>query len=59
MENQGKGAFINYAALAGIMMLSPHQVSSFMLWVNIAGVALGVALVAYERNVAAPTGRRA
>ena len=46
-------------ALAGIMMLSPHQVSSFMLWVNIAGVALGVALVAYERNVAAPTGRRA
>jgi TRAP transporter 4TM/12TM fusion protein len=35
-------------AVAGIMMLSPHQVSPFMLWVNIAGVALAVALVALE-----------
>ena len=33
---------------AGIMMLSPHQVSPFMLWVNIAGGALAVALVALE-----------
>jgi TRAP transporter 4TM/12TM fusion protein len=32
----------------GIMLLLPHQVSSFMLWVNVAGAALAVALVAYE-----------
>jgi len=35
-------------ALAGIMLLSPHQASGFMLGVNIAGAALGVALVIYE-----------
>jgi TRAP-type uncharacterized transport system fused permease subunit len=34
--------------LAGVMMLLPHQVSSFMLWVNVAGVLAGVALVALE-----------
>jgi TRAP-type uncharacterized transport system fused permease subunit len=34
--------------VAGIAMLSPHQVSPFMLWLNIAGVALAVALVVYE-----------
>jgi TRAP transporter 4TM/12TM fusion protein len=33
---------------AGIMMLSPHQAAPFMLWINILGVALAVALVAYE-----------
>ena len=36
-----------YAA-AGIMLFSPHQVSAFMLWVNLAGAALGVALVFFE-----------
>lgn len=35
-------------AVAGIMMLSPHQVSSVMLWVNIAGIVLGAALVVTE-----------
>jgi TRAP transporter 4TM/12TM fusion protein len=34
--------------VAGVMMLSPHQVSDLMLWVNIAGVALGIALIAAE-----------
>jgi len=33
---------------AGVMLLSPHQVSEFMLWVNITGAALGAALVALE-----------
>ena len=33
---------------AGIMMLLPHQASTLMLWINIAGVGAGVALVAYE-----------
>jgi TRAP transporter 4TM/12TM fusion protein len=33
---------------AGLMLLSPHQLSDFMLWVNIAGGALGIALVLYE-----------
>lgn len=33
---------------AGMMLLSPHQVSELMLWVNIAGAALGIALVIYE-----------
>jgi TRAP transporter 4TM/12TM fusion protein len=41
------GLRLGFAA-AGIMMLSPHQASSFMLWINIFGVALAVALVAYE-----------
>jgi TRAP transporter 4TM/12TM fusion protein len=35
-------------ALAGIMMLSPHQVSELMLWINILGAAAGIALIAYE-----------
>ena len=42
--------------VAGIMLLLPHQVSEAMLWVNVAGGALGVALIAFElgtrRNVA-------
>jgi TRAP transporter 4TM/12TM fusion protein len=33
---------------AGIMMLSPHQVSTVMLWVNITGMILGAALVVVE-----------
>jgi len=33
---------------AGVMLLSPHQVSDFMLWVNIAGAALGATLLALE-----------
>jgi len=33
---------------AGLMLLSPHQASSFMLAVNIAGAALGIALIVYE-----------
>jgi len=35
-------------ALAGIMLMSPHQVSELMLWVNIAGAAFGIALIAFE-----------
>ena len=35
-------------AVAGVMLMSPHQLSELMLWVNIGGGALGVALVAYE-----------
>ena len=35
-------------AAAGIMLLSPHQVSEFMLWLNIAGAAAGIALIAAE-----------
>ncbi|MGQ0651186.1 MAG: TRAP transporter permease [Betaproteobacteria bacterium] len=33
---------------AGVMMLLPHQVSSFMLWINVTGVLAGLALVAFE-----------
>jgi len=32
----------------GIMMLLPHQASTLLAWINIAGVAAGIALVAYE-----------
>jgi TRAP-type uncharacterized transport system fused permease subunit len=35
-------------AAAGIMLLSPHQVSEVMLWINILGAAAGIALVVYE-----------
>jgi TRAP-type uncharacterized transport system fused permease subunit len=35
-------------AAAGIMLLSPHQVSPVMLWINILGAAAGIALIAYE-----------
>jgi TRAP-type uncharacterized transport system fused permease subunit len=35
-------------ALAGIMLLLPHQVSGLLLWINIAGAAAGIALFAYE-----------
>ena len=40
-------------AVAGIMLMLPHQVSAAVFWANIAGVALGIALVAFEM-----TGRR-
>jgi TRAP transporter 4TM/12TM fusion protein len=33
---------------AGVMMLSPHQASELMLWINIAGALAGIALIAYE-----------
>jgi TRAP transporter 4TM/12TM fusion protein len=35
-------------AVAGIMLLSPHQASEVMLWINIAGALAGIALTAYE-----------
>jgi TRAP-type uncharacterized transport system fused permease subunit len=35
-------------ALAGIMLLSPHQVSDLLLWINILGAAGGIALMACE-----------
>jgi TRAP transporter 4TM/12TM fusion protein len=35
-------------ALAGIMLLSPHQASETMLWINIAGALAGIALIVYE-----------
>jgi TRAP transporter 4TM/12TM fusion protein len=44
-------------AAAGVMLLSPHQASSLMLAVNVAGAALGVALIVYEfRNRKASAG---
>jgi TRAP-type uncharacterized transport system fused permease subunit len=33
---------------AGVMMLSPHQASELMLWINIAGALAGIALISYE-----------
>ncbi len=33
---------------AGIMLLSPHQASELMLWINIAGGLAGIALSAWE-----------
>jgi hypothetical protein len=33
---------------AGVMLLSPHQASELMLWINIAGALAGIALIAYE-----------
>ena len=35
-------------ALAGIMLLSPHQVSDVLLWINILGATAGIALIVYE-----------
>jgi TRAP-type uncharacterized transport system fused permease subunit len=35
-------------AAAGIMLLSPHQVSELMLWINILGALGGIALIAWE-----------
>ena len=35
-------------ALAGIMLLSPHQASEALLWINIAGALGGSGLIAYE-----------
>ena len=35
-------------AAAGIMLLSPHQASDLMLWINIAGALAGITLIAYE-----------
>jgi TRAP transporter 4TM/12TM fusion protein len=35
-------------AAAGVMLLSPHQASNLMLAINIAGAALGLALIVYE-----------
>ena len=35
-------------AAAGVMMLLPHQASTLMLAINIAGAVLGIALVLYE-----------
>jgi hypothetical protein len=35
-------------ALAGIMLLSPHQASELMLWINVAGALAGIALIAWE-----------
>ena len=33
---------------AGVMLLSPHQASELILWINIAGALAGIALIAYE-----------
>ena len=33
---------------AGVLLMLPHQVSEAVLWLNIAGAALGIALVLYE-----------
>ena len=44
MDWQVRGAF----ALAGIMLLLPHQMSDLLLWINILGAAGGIALMAWE-----------
>ncbi len=36
---------------AGVMLMLPHQVSETVLWLNIAGGAIGIALVAHEITV--------
>jgi len=36
----------------GVLLMLPHQVSEAVLWMNIAGAAIGIALVAYEFMVA-------
>jgi len=33
---------------AGVMLMLPHQASTVLLWVNIAGFLLAIALVVYE-----------
>ncbi|MDH4190831.1 MAG: TRAP transporter fused permease subunit [Betaproteobacteria bacterium] len=33
---------------AGVLLMLPHQVSGTVLWLNIAGAAIGIGLVAYE-----------
>jgi len=35
-------------AASGIMLLLPHQASTLLAWINIAGAAAGIALVVYE-----------
>jgi TRAP-type uncharacterized transport system fused permease subunit len=35
-------------AVAGTMLLMPHQASELMLWINIAGALAGIALMGYE-----------
>jgi TRAP transporter 4TM/12TM fusion protein len=35
-------------ALAGIMLLSPHQAGEALLWINIAGALAGIALIVFE-----------
>jgi TRAP-type uncharacterized transport system fused permease subunit len=35
-------------ALAGILLLSPHQAAEIMLWINMAGALAGIALIAHE-----------
>jgi TRAP transporter 4TM/12TM fusion protein len=41
------GIRLGFAA-AGIMLLSPHQVSELLLWINMAGAAAGIALITRE-----------
>jgi TRAP transporter 4TM/12TM fusion protein len=41
------GIRLGFAA-AGIMLLSPHQASELMLWINMGGALLGIALVLLE-----------
>jgi len=36
---------------AGVLLMLPHQVSAAVLWMNIAGAAIGIGLVAYEITV--------
>ena len=33
---------------AGIMLLLPHQASALLAWINMAGAAIGIALITYE-----------
>jgi TRAP-type uncharacterized transport system fused permease subunit len=44
LSNQKRLAF----AVAGIMLLLPHQASDLLLWINIAGAAMGIVLFGYE-----------
>ncbi len=33
---------------AGVLLMLPHQISEAVLWMNIAGAAIGIALFVYE-----------
>jgi TRAP transporter 4TM/12TM fusion protein len=35
-------------ALAGVMLMTPHQASALLLWINLLGAVLGITLVASE-----------
>ena len=49
ISGKTQDAMLGFAA--GVMLMLPHQVSETVLWLNIAGGAIGIALVAHEITV--------